>query len=207
MKPLYLLILFILLSCSTSTSVQEDPADVLITGGTIVTMEADQQKVEAIAVTDGKITWLGSLKESAAYKGDSTKMVDLKNNTLFPGLIEQHLHPTLGALTLSIAVIAPEDWELPSKTWKAAKNGADYLQKLQAAVDNYKEEGPFFSWGYHQYFHGDLDRTILDGISKTIPIIIWHRSCHEFYMNTAAIQKYGLTRSYGNGHCRTNQLV
>ena len=193
MKPFYLFLLLLFVACTDS--VKQDPVDVLITGGTIVTMEADQPTVEAVAVTDGKITWMGSLQESAAYQGDSTKVVDLKNKTLFPGLIEQHLHPTLGALTLSIAVIAPEDWELPTKTWKAAKNGVDYLAKLEAEVSNYEEEGTFFSWGYHQYFHGDLDRKILDAISQTIPIVIWHRSCHEFYMNTAAIKKYGVVQS------------
>ena len=37
-----------------------------------------------------------------------------------PGFIDQHLHPVLGALTLAIEVIAPEDWVLPDRTCKAA---------------------------------------------------------------------------------------
>ena len=50
-----------------------------------------------------------------------------------PGLIDQHLHPVLGALTLAVEVIAPEDWVLPGKTYKAALTPEDYHARLKAA--------------------------------------------------------------------------
>jgi len=52
------------------------------------------------------------------------------------------------------------------------------------------------TWGYHHYFHGRLKQSELDEISATRPIVVWHRSAHEFYMNTAAEKKYGVTKAW-----------
>ncbi len=196
---LALLCLF-LFTCSTTKEIvkvsppviQKQAVDLLLIGGTILTMEEAQPNAEAIAIRDGKIVWIGLEKDIQQL--EATQVVYLKEQTLMPGLIQQHLHPTLGALTLSIPVIAPEDWELPTKTWPAAKNETEYIQYLKEAIDQHTTQATFFSWGYHQYFHGDLNRSMLDDLSNTIPIIIWHRSCHEFYMNTAAIEKYGVNQ-------------
>ena len=193
-----LLLCLFVAACSTTKEVakvlppiiKKEAVDLLLIGGTILTMEEVQPNAEAIAIRDGKIVWIGLEKDIQQL--EATQVVYLKDQTLMPGLIQQHLHPTLGALTLSIPVIAPEDWELPTKTWPAAKNGAEYIQYLKKAIEEHTSETTFFSWGFHQYFHGDLDRSMLDEISSTIPIVIWHRSCHEFYMNTAAIEKYGV---------------
>lgn len=48
------------------------------------------------------------------------------------------------------------------------------------------------TWGYHHNFHGAISREILDQISATRPILVWHRSCHEFYFNTPMMEKLGL---------------
>ena len=194
------LLCLLIMACSNSKKleqasipiVQKEVVDLVLMGGTILTMEEEQPQVEAIAVREDKIVWIGSEKDIDQL--DATKVVDLKDQTLMPGLIQQHLHPTLGALTLSIPVIAPEDWELPSKTWKAAKGEVAYRAILKEEVEQHTTDGTFFSWGYHQYFHGDLNRAVLDAISDTIPIAIWHRSCHEFYLNSAAINKYGISQ-------------
>ena len=53
----------------------------------------------------------------------------------------------------------------------------------------------FWSWGYNNYFHGDLTRSMLDEVSASRPIVIWHRSVHEFFLNTAAIERYGINQS------------
>ena len=57
-----------------------------------------------------------------------------------------------------------------------------------------------FTWGYHHYFHGVIYRSQLDAIESTRPIVTWHRSCHEFILNTAALKKYGVTEAALAGH-------
>ena len=117
---------------TSSTAAQTTDEFILYHGGDIVTMEDDPANVEAVVTNKaGTIefvgTWAAALKaypQAAAF--------NLKGNTLMPGFIEQHLHPFLGALTLSITVIAPESWELPDKTWPAVVGQENYLKALGA---------------------------------------------------------------------------
>ena len=131
-----------------------------------------------------------------AALGDAQFTVNdtFQSKVVLPGLIDQHLHPFLGALTLATEVIATEDWVLPGRTFKAANSREEYLARLKAANAAREDQNEWlFSWGYHKLWHGQLDRKTLDAVSATRPIMVWQRSCHEFYLNTAAIKALGLT--------------
>jgi predicted amidohydrolase YtcJ len=94
-------------------------------------------------------------------------------------------------------IIAIEDWVLPDGTRPAAKSRDDYLKKLAAANARMKDPNALLlTWGYHQYFHGKLAKADLDAISTTRPIIVWHRSAHEMYLNSAAEKKFGVTKTW-----------
>ena len=161
--------------------------------GTIITMEKDAPRAEAVvAGSNGRILFVGD-KETAFKQFPKAKKINLKNKVLMPGLIEQHLHPFLGALALNMPVIAPEEWILPSKTWPAVANHEEYIKTLTALEKSMKDPNEIlWTWGYNNFFHGALSRKELDAISATRPIGIWHRSAHEFYVNTAFIKKFGL---------------
>jgi len=125
-----------------------------------------------------------------------------------PGLIGQHLHPILGALTLAVEVIAPEDWVLPGRTYKAAMTPEDYRSRLKAVVDASKgSKDWFFTWGYHGLWHGPLSRADLNTLSATRPIAVWQRSCHEFYLNDAAIAALGVTEEATKGKGEWSEQV
>src|SRR5664279_5935171 len=162
----------------------------------IVTMERSNPEATAVAVLGKQILLAGSLPEVKAFLGDRPYRVDdtLASKIILPGLIDQHLHPLLGALTLAVEVIAPEDWIVPSRIWKKASNQQQYLSRLKDANAGLVDPNEWlFTWGYHQYFHGPLERKTLDSISATRPIAVWHRSCHEFYLNTFALNSLGVS--------------
>lgn len=174
----------------------------VFTAGTINTMDPATEGATAIAVVAGRILAVGSLDDIKQALGDRPFNVDatFTDKVLMPGLIEQHLHPILGALTLSMEVIAIEDWELPGATSKAARTADEYRARLgQAAASNPDPAAFLFSWGYHQMWHGPLSRTILDEVSTTRPILVWHRSAHEMYLNSTAIAEMGITESMVTG--------
>ena len=205
--------IFIITACSKETATETPPAAVqstppatavaephrldvkLFHGGDIVTMDRGTPSAEAVVSREGMIVFVGSKAEAMASYGHA-EQVDLAGKTMMPGFIEQHLHPVLGALTLSLEVIAPEAWELPSKTWPAVEGQKDYLAAMNAAEAGMQSpDETLWSWGYHQYFHGELNREMLDEITPTRPIGVWHRSCHEFYLNTPFIEKLGITQA------------
>ena len=55
----------------------DSPADAIYHGGPILTMTADGDRAEALAVKDGRILAVGALAELAGRKGSATRMVDL----------------------------------------------------------------------------------------------------------------------------------
>jgi predicted amidohydrolase YtcJ len=178
-------------------SAAEGPARVF-TARKILTMETANPTAFAVAVTGDRILAVGNLDDVKKALADRPFHVDgrFAEKILLPGLIEQHLHPLLGALCLSVEVIAIEDWELPGRTIRAARSQDEYLARLRRADAALADPKEFlFTWGYHHLWHGSLSRKELDHISATRPIVVWHRSGHEFSMNTPALQTLGITKS------------
>lgn len=180
-------------------AMQAMPQIVIYTAREIVTLDAGQSTVQAVAVVGDRILAAGSLDELKAAAGDQPYTVNtiFADKVIVPGFIAQHDHPLLAALTLTSEIIAIEDWVLPQGTSLAAKNHEEYLQRLadaEAAMDDPNEL--LLTWGYHHYFHGELKKAELDEISATRPIIVWHRSAHEFYFNSAAEKAYGVDKQW-----------
>ena len=168
----------------------------------ILTMERSNPEATAVAVAGKQILAVGSFEEVKAALGDRQFTVNdtFKSKVILPGLIDQHLHPILGALTLATEVIATEDWVLPGRTFKAANSREEYIDRLKTADSAMKDKNEWlFSWGYHSLWHGKLSRKTLDAVSATRPIVVWQRSCHEFFLNTPAIKALGLTEDTMKG--------
>lgn len=68
------------------------PADTILTGGKIVTLNPKQPTAEAIAIRDGRILALGTVREMRALGDASTKVISLGGKMVLPGLIETHCH-------------------------------------------------------------------------------------------------------------------
>ena len=66
-------------------------ADVILYNGRITTFDADKPEVEAVAITDGKITATGTSTEILANAG-SADQIDLDGARAIPGLIDSHTH-------------------------------------------------------------------------------------------------------------------
>src|SRR6188508_1766743 len=74
-------------------------ADVVFTGGRVVTMAGDD--AEAVAVRDGRISYAGTAAGVRERIGPGTEVVDLAGRMLMPGIHDAHLHPLSGGVVLS----------------------------------------------------------------------------------------------------------
>jgi predicted amidohydrolase YtcJ len=163
----------------------------------ILTLDPTKPLANAVAVVGSRILATGSLDELKAAAGDQEFRVDqtFKEKLIVPGFISQHDHPVLSALTLASEVLSIEEWALPTGTVPALKDKADFFRRLADAEMQLQDQTePLVSWGYHESFFGKLTRAELDTVSPTRPIVIWGRSCHEMFLNSAAMQVGGLTR-------------
>ena len=174
------------------------PTATIFTAREIVTLDAARPKAEAVAVVNGRILWVGSLEETIRVLGTQPYTLDrtFADHVIVPGFVAQHDHPVLAALTMSSEILSIEDWVLPGKTVPAVKDKQDFMKRLAAAVAARNDpDEPVLSWGYHPAFFGPLTRGDLDSISTKRPIIVWGRSCHEMFLNTATMQRGKLTEN------------
>ena len=176
---------------------------VVYTAKKIITMEENRPLAAAVAVDGDRIIAVGSLEEVKRILKGRNYRIDNRfaGKVIIPGLIDPHLHLWLFALVAPMHFITPDDWDLPWAKIKGISGRNAYLEKLRATEKAMKDKKEWlFTWGYHQYFHGKLSRKDLDGISLTRPIVVWHRSVHEFYLNTAALNAMKITGQTLKGH-------
>lgn len=165
----------------------------------IITMNPDQPRAEAVAVAGGRIVAVGSRKKLKKWAKKHGARLDksLADKVLVAGFIDQHIHPWLAAFTMMTSVIAIEDWDTAGGFSRASRSPEDYRARLKSAIEAHDPaSGDFVSWGYHHYWHGEMSRQILDDLAPDFPIIIWHRSAHEFFLNSAAMEKFGIDEDF-----------
>ncbi len=165
----------------------------------IITMDRARPRAEAVAVVGQRIAAVGSLAELQALVGAQSFRVDrtFADKVLMAGFIEQHVHPVLSALMVVAEVIAIEDWETVAGLSPAVRDQAGYRQRLVAALGAHRDPTQvFLTWGYHHYFHGQMSRALLDQLAPDVPVIVWHRSQHEVYLNTKLMQRMGVDEAF-----------
>ncbi|MEO7823008.1 MAG: amidohydrolase [Gemmatimonadaceae bacterium] len=71
---------------------QQRSADLILTNGRIYTVDITRPLVTSIAVRGGRVVFVGSDTEARALAGNATRVIDLKGNSVVPGLIDAHAH-------------------------------------------------------------------------------------------------------------------
>jgi len=164
----------------------------------IYTMDESLPEASAVAVSQGRIVAVGDLEDMKVWMTGRKVTIDrqFEDRVLMPGLIDNHIHPFLGALLMPMVTIAPEAWRQPSgELMPAARTPEAYRTALLNAVRDAKNQSDWFiTWGYQPDLHGRYDRQLLDELFPDRPVILWQRSFHETYLNSRAFEKLGLQR-------------
>jgi predicted amidohydrolase YtcJ len=80
------------LGCLASIAAADSPADRILVGGRVLTVDANDRIAEALAIRDGRILAVGSTAEIERLAGPGTERIDLAGRTATPGLIDAHAH-------------------------------------------------------------------------------------------------------------------
>ncbi len=70
----------------------EGGPDLILVGGTVITVDAEFSIAEALAVDEGQIAAVGSIEAILALRGTDTRVVDLGGATVMPGIVDPHIH-------------------------------------------------------------------------------------------------------------------
>ncbi|MCT9868112.1 amidohydrolase [Paenarthrobacter aurescens] len=156
--------------------------DLIVLAGTIHTMDGQThpQPVQAVAVSGGLIAAVGSRQEALDWAQAGTRVVDLGNATLTPGLVDCHMHPVFG-LDLTIGV------DLSSAT---TLDEVRALLRNEAAHDG----GWLRGWGLNPNAFGPvpLHRSVLDDVSGGKPALIRLFDGHSALANSQALETAGI---------------
>jgi predicted amidohydrolase YtcJ len=82
------------------------PADVVLHNGKIYTADPSRSVRQAIAFTGNTIVAAGTDAEVAPLIGPRTVVIDLMGKLVLPGLIDNHIHPIIGAVNGSKCSLA-----------------------------------------------------------------------------------------------------
>ena len=170
-----------------------DISDRIVIAKEVVTLDDKYPNVDAIYIKEDRIHSVGKKEDLIGKYPDIFIDFSYEENVIVPGFIEHHIHPLLAAITMNSEVIAIEDWNISSKKTIGVRNRDDYLSRLSEVELSQDNNKPLVSWGFHHYFHGKLTRQDLDLISSERPILIIHRSFHEFIMNSKALEFFKIT--------------
>ncbi|MBT4522192.1 MAG: amidohydrolase family protein, partial [Halieaceae bacterium] len=195
-KVLLVIALSVVLGCAIESGTSEGGAPVsrgqatsVYFNGDIVTVNAAKPGAEAVAIRDGVILAVGDREEVAAKAGKETNWIDLRGNTLVPGLIDAHGHITFTALNqASVNVSSPPVG--PAETI------ADIISLLQANKTNLADEAWLTGWGYDDSLLAEKrhpTREDLDKISTDIAIALRHVSGHFITCNSRCLELAGIT--------------
>lgn len=99
------------------------PADLILRGGKIVTVDGEFSIREAVAIKDGRFLAVGTDREVRPLMGPATTVIDLAGRTVIPGLNDSSIHATLAGLR----------WDAELH-WESTRTLADALNQISAAA-------------------------------------------------------------------------
>ncbi|WP_257658874.1 amidohydrolase [Parapedobacter lycopersici] len=167
-----------------------ETADIIYSGGTILTMEAETPVVQAVAVGGGKILFAGDSSDAAAYIGESTVRHNLGGKTMLPGFIDAHGHLTSRAGMMQAVDLSPEPYGTVNTISDLQRALAAYI-----AAHQLPETLPVIGNGYDDAImaeHRHPTRAELDVVSQVRPIIVIHASGHASVANSAMLRLLGI---------------
>ncbi len=155
----------------------------------------------AMAVRDGTILEVGSLQNMQTWLEYDDHQVnsDFDDKVIMPGFIDPHLHPVMAAVLLPMQFITGLEWKFPWETVRATTTPEAYRKQLILGHQQTAGNEPFFTWGYHKHWHGEVSKTILDDIFGDRPAVVWQRSFHEVYLNSAMMEKIDIIEAKVQG--------
>lgn len=175
-----------------NASFADAPADLLLTGARIATMDPDRPEAEALAVRGDRIVAVGSVADVAALRGPLTRVIDAQGRRVVPGFIEGHGHfMALGEQLSVLDLRATRSWD-------------EIVDEVRAAARDAKPGEWIEGAGWHQEKWATLPAGAVNGVPRNTdldraaphnPVTLGHGSGHGVMVNSAALAQAGIDAS------------
>jgi predicted amidohydrolase YtcJ len=186
--------LFVAVAAATTFSgmaLAATPADTVMRNGYVYTVDGQNSVQQAIAISGGKIVYVGSDAGVDAYIGKQTQLIDLAGRMLMPGFVDAHMHPGDGGRAMTLC-------DLKYQTMTRAQ----FQASIQACLDADKDKGPDVwlevgSWDRMGMtgLDGDADKSTLDALKTKRPIQVRSTDFHTVLTNSRGLELAGINKS------------
>jgi predicted amidohydrolase YtcJ len=171
-------------SAPPTVAVEVAPADLIITGARIYTVDDARPIAEAMAVRGGRVVFVGSLRGAMALRGPKTRTVDYRGRTIVPGITDAHAHMLgLGLALSSVDLVGTRSYD-------------EVIARVVARAKN----APAGSWitgrGWDQNQWGDTRFPTQEKLTAAVPnnpVVLERVDGHALLANAKAIQAAGVS--------------
>jgi len=160
------------------------PADLVLTGGHVHTVDPAISRAEAVAVRGERIVAVGSAADVAALIGPRTRVIDLRERLLLPGFQDAHVHPISGGIDRSHCDVRES-------------RGRDAVLETIRAYAEARPDEPWLigsGWYMADFPNGTPRREDLDAIVPDRPAFLPNRDGHSTWVNSKALELAGVDR-------------
>ena len=159
--------------------------DKILINGDILTLDPARPRVEAIAISGGRIVAAGSTEEIAALGGASAETIDLQGRMAMPGFVDVHNHVLMGGT---------------AELFEHRFAGSATLDEICATVRAAAEKASPGQWIFGSQWGADrlaeLNTTAalerLDAASLGHPVLLRDETAHNRWVNSEALRLCGL---------------
>lgn len=155
-------------------------ADLALINGSVITVDGRDSVAQAVAITGGKITAVGTTDQIKSSIGGATEVIDLRGRAVTPGLIDSHVHFSEADALFTVDL---------SDT--AVKTISDVQGRVAAQVAKLKpgewvrgrgwDEGKYAEQRY-------LTAADLDAVAPNNPVWLTHTTGHYGVANSYAMK-------------------
>lgn len=165
--------------------VSQSGADSVYRNGKVYTVDADRSWAEAVAITDGRIGYVGSDAGVSEHIGPNTGVFDLGGRLMLPAFQDVHIHPIGGGMEALACDL----------------NDLSGLPEYRSAIAAYAAANPDLPWilggGWSMAEFGpggSPSRNILDELVADRPVFLTSSDGHSGWANSRALEIAGITR-------------
>ncbi len=174
-----------LLVAGLSAVAAERPAaaDVVFENGRIYTVDAVRSWAEAIAISDGRIHYVGNNAGVESWIGEKTRVVDLRGRMMLPGLHDVHIHPISGGI------------EALACDLNALTSLDAYLERIAECAARDPDKAWVTGGGWLMSVFGpgaNASRKLLDEIVPDRPVYLSSADGHSAWVNSRALEIAGI---------------
>ena len=173
-----------LINCQSQTV---SPDTILL--GQLVTMDPQQPQVSAVAISNGRFSFVGARDAALALRGRDTRVIDLANATAYPGLIDAHVHVAgIGSAQRSVDLTG-------------ASSFSELINRVAARASTLRAGVVVQGRGWHQskwlnppagHVEGFPTHHALSEAVPNHPVVLEHANGHSALLNQRAMEQLGI---------------